>query len=436
VRIGIVGAGVTGLVAGYELAKAGHTVVLFESDANIGGLTRVEKVGGQSLERFYHHIFTGDTEMVALLSELGLSHHLRWKSPQSATYLNRVIYPFSSPMDLLRFKELPILQRLALGLLVYRSRFITSWESLEAISAREWIVKNVGQRAYDVYWSPLLRAKFDDDAELISAAWLWNKFKLRGSTRTSHSGRECFGYLEGSFAVLYQALAAAIRSMGGQIICSAAVTALWQSDENGVLLETEAGQYAFDRVIATTSPAIFASYCKNMPDTYAKQLKQIRYKANLCVVLELNCSLSPYYWITLAEKDFPFVAVVEHTQLVSSGTYGGHIIYLSRYLDATNPLYSASDEDIEALALTSLGQVFHSFDPTLVKSCTVHRAQYAQPVVVQNYSRLIPNMKTPIPGIYLACMAQIHPEDRGQNYGIRLGRKVATLVEAGGEEQC
>ena len=41
---------------------------------------------------------------------------------------------------------------------------------------------------------------------------------------------------------------------------------------------------------------------------------------------------------------------------------------------------------------------------------------------------LVPEHAVPISGVYLATMAQVYPEDRGTNYAIRDGRKVARLL--------
>ena len=56
------------------------------------------------------------------------------------------------------------------------------------------------------------------------------------------------------------------------------------------------------------------------------------------------------------------------------------------------------------------------------------RADHAQPVITPNYSRLIPNIQSDVPGLYLSSMAQIYPEDRGTNYAIRHGRSAARLI--------
>jgi hypothetical protein len=51
-----------------------------------------------------------------------------------------------------------------------------------------------------------------------------------------------------------------------------------------------------------------------------------------------------------------------------------------------------------------------------------------------NYEEKIPDYKTPLPGVFLANFSQIFPEDRGTNFAVREGEKIAALVrrEAGG----
>jgi hypothetical protein len=58
------------------------------------------------------------------------------------------------------------------------------------------------------------------------------------------------------------------------------------------------------------------------------------------------------------------------------------------------------------------------------------RAEYAQPIVGTYYSRVLPPVRTGVPGLYSAAMAQVYPEDRGQNYAVKIAREAAaTLLE-------
>jgi hypothetical protein len=58
----------------------------------------------------------------------------------------------------------------------------------------------------------------------------------------------------------------------------------------------------------------------------------------------------------------------------------------------------------------------------------VFKAPYAQPIIRMNYSQNKPDHRTPVAGLYLETMTQIYPEDRGQNYSIRMGEDVAKMV--------
>ena len=52
-------------------------------------------------------------------------------------------------------------------------------------------------------------------------------------------------------------------------------------------------------------------------------------------------------------------------------------------------------------------------------------APFAQPIVTTEYRAHIPPHETPLPGLYLANMFQVYPQDRGQNYSIALANKLA-----------
>lgn len=77
-RIGIIGCGVTGMTAAYELSKKGHMVELFEEAPAVGGIAGAVQMDGFCIERYYHHFFKSDGYAVSLLEELGLGSRLLW----------------------------------------------------------------------------------------------------------------------------------------------------------------------------------------------------------------------------------------------------------------------------------------------------------------------------------------------------------------------
>lgn len=427
-RIAIIGAGATGLTAAWKLSEKGHQVTVYEKSDRLGGLAAAIPVGDDQLDVYYHHIFTNDTIFIDIIRELGLENALKWYEPSNVIYIDQKIYPFTSPMDLLMFKPLSFISRIRMGMMVLQARFVKDHLAIENITAREWIIRHGGKECYDLVWEPLLNSKFDIDTQNIAATWIWNKFKLRGSSRGKNISKELLGYLDGGFIKVYEAMASKIAENGGEIRLNTPVQELGKDNDlfrvkgNG---ETE----QYDRVIFTASPEKLSYVIKGMGRTYLDMLRKIKYKANICVILELKESLSPYYWITVADKKLPFVLIIQQTNLIKNHKYGSHIVYLSRYLDPSNELFQKEDAVIRALFLDGLKKVFPDFKEDWILKAHVNRTMDAQPVVRTGYSKLIPDVETPMKGLYLASMAQIYPEDRGQNYAVRSGLEAAKMIE-------
>ena len=134
-QIAIVGGGMTGLSAADVLSRAGVSCTVYEQAPVVGGLAGSFEVNGTYLEKFYHHLFTSDLSMVALIERLGLGDRLEWLPTTNSYYANR-FYRLSTPLDLLRFTRISLFDRFRLGLLYLRTRFIHDWRPLEAITAR------------------------------------------------------------------------------------------------------------------------------------------------------------------------------------------------------------------------------------------------------------------------------------------------------------
>ena len=158
----------------------------------------------------------------------------------------------------------------------------------------------------------------------------------------------------------------------------------------------------------------------------------ISYLGAMCLVLVLDRPLTSVYWLNIADPQVPFVALVEHTNLVPPEEYGGRrIAYISNYLPASSPIYSLGKEALLDHYMPALKRIAPGFTRDWVKEYHLFKEAYAQPVVTVGYSRRVPPHRTPIPGLYLANTAQIYPQDRGMNYSVRLGKMAAGLALEG-----
>lgn len=433
-RFAIIGAGVCGLSAAYELAKAGHQVEVFEADKDIGGLASVYEVGGQRLEKFYHHWLGTDEHAFNLIREIGKGDKLLFKESKVGIYYSNKIYRFSSPMDLLRFKPLNLFQRLRFGFSIFYSWMIKDYRHLEQISAADWLEKIVGKKAFDVIWRPLLIGKFGEYYREVAAIWMWNKFIQRGKSRDEGS-KERLGYYTGGFGDFLDDVSDAVKGYGAEIFLNRKINSI-REGENGkgaVIQFADSGEEVpFDGVLmAVPVPDAVELVKDTAPASYIEQLNKVKYLANFCLILKTTKSLSGTYWLNVNDPGFPFVGVIEHTNFESPDAYdGGHIIYLSKYLPESSELYQMSQDELFEYALPHLQRMFPEFKREYVSSYSAWHAKYAQPIITLNYRDVMPDYKTPMKNVMLSTMAQVYPEDRGTNYAISEGRKVAKLLEA------
>jgi protoporphyrinogen oxidase len=197
---------------------------------------------------------------------------------------------------------------------------------------------------------------------------------------------------------------------------------------NGLM--TSKGFIAADSVLLTVPLPLAADLVATIaPSGYTESLRRIRYLSNICIVLELNRSLSSMYWLNVNDPSFPFVGVIEHTNFEPASTYGGrHIVYLSKYLPRSAELYRMCNEDAVKVAVDALTRMFPDFHCDAIEKAHVWRADYAQPLVERRYSRLIPDFATPVKNLFVSTMAQVYPEDRGTNYAVRNGNEAAQEI--------
>ena len=434
-RVGIIGAGATGLPAAYDILKAGHEAVVYESAPFIGGHASTFDVGGQRLERGYHHWFTSDTDIVELVEEIGLGDTIRWIDSTVGTLYDGRIYDFVTPLDLLKFKPLSLPDRIRLGLTTLYLQRQKDWQKYEGITAEEWLRRHGGQGVYDVFWGPMLRGKFGEDYyRQVTMAWVWGKINTRVKSRGKSMVREKLGYPLGSFGMVFDTLAEKIREQGGEVHISTPVNRIMIEDGRAVGLEIRAGdegirEEKFDAVLATTPSPIFTRLVPPMPEEYQSRLERARYMSAVLIVLVLDRPLSHVYWLNVADRSIPFVGVIEHTNLIGPEHYGGkHIVYLSNYLTRDDPLYRMGHDEMLDEYLPHLRKINPDFELDWIGTSYHHRVDGAQPVIGVDYSEHIPDHQTPFKGVYLANTTQIYPEDRGTNYSVRMGRQVARRI--------
>ena len=243
-RIGIIGGGLTGLTAAKRLTHE-HEVDLFEKMPYLGGCLSSYNVNDYWIERYYHHCFSRDTRLFALIDELGLSDRLEWRTGTTGYFAQNRIYPLSTPLQILMYPELSLIDKIKLGLLTFKAKK-TDLETLDDVPADQYIIEHLGKNVYLSFFEPLLKSKFGDRRKDVSAAWLFSRIAIRSDRGMSG---ERLGYMKGGFHQIIDALERSVELKGGKIQKQTTVSSV--SYRNGAW---EINGTRYDAIISTIPP--------------------------------------------------------------------------------------------------------------------------------------------------------------------------------------
>lgn len=418
-KVAIIGAGFTGLTAAYKLLQQGNDVTIFEKENVPGGLALgfKKEEWDWSLEAYYHHWFTNDKYILQLAKELNFP--VITVRPKTSSYIDGHIYQLDSPLTFLKFPKLSLTERLRMLIVLGFLRIDPFWKPLEKITAAEFLPKSLGEKSYSLLWEPLLKNKFGEFTKTISLAWFWARIKKRTSS---------LAYPKGGFLSFATSLANAIERLSGTIIYNASIDKI-ESENHGISLGKNYG--TFDKVIVTLPSFTLTKLCPQLPESYKKELLALKGLGALTVILRLKKQLltDGTYWLNICDTTAPFLAVVEHTNFMNPTHYNNeHLVYLGNYLPKDHPYFSLNKKQLLQTFTPFLEKIHPGFIHDLI-DIDVFRTPFAQPIIPTYYSKYIPQFSTPIPNLYLANMQQVYPWDRGTNYAVELGEKIAKYIQ-------
>ncbi len=431
-NIAIIGAGATGLAAAWDFTNAGHQVTIYEAADRVGGLAAgfKDEAWDWTLEKFYHHWFASDYDLLALAEEMGVRDRIIFPRPKTSYWVDgKPVRSEISPSAL--FLPLSFASILRMGLSGMYVKLTRRWQPFERVTADQWMRRWMGQEAYEKFFKPLLIGKFAEQYDQVPMSFMWARIVKRTLK---------LGTYVGGFQAFLDELARQLRAKGVAIQLRAPVDGITQVDGKP-WLNIDGERFAFDRVLSTTSPRLLLSMTDGLAQTdYGKKVAALKSIGGICVVFALKAPLMPddTYWLNLpatsADKStsaFPFLALVEHTNFISREHYGGdRIIYCGDYVPPTHEYFQLSEGALVERFLPALSVVNPAFKREWIRKSWVWRAPYAQPVPALNHSLKIPDISTPVPGLYWASMSQVYPWDRGTNYAVEIGRRAARLALA------
>lgn len=431
-NIAVIGGGFTGLTAAYALAKLGHKVTVFEAQPTLGGLVAGFELDGLPLEKAYHFLYKTDRDIISLADEIGVGDKLHFHSSSVSMFYGGKVYPFMTPLDLLRFTPLSFFNRIRAGVVAVYLGKVTRWQKFARVSAYDWMMKWGGKEVTRVIWEPILRGKFFNYYNTIAMSYLWSRVYVRANSKDKGDVTEKLGYFEGGFQTFTNKLVERSLELGVTYNVDTKPSAIIQQD-NSAIVEVAGIMHKFDACLTTTPSQVFRKLIENKDNeiskAYLDKLSAIDYLGAVMLVFTSEQKLTDYYWHNVNDLEQPFLVLLSLSALVGTEQLQGkNVYYVGAYVPHDHEYFTMSDESLTQLWHKGIRALFPNFTPEMVKNQEIFRFKNAQHIVEPGYAARIVPYQSELPNVYLANFTQIFPDDRGTNYAVAEGVKVANLI--------
>jgi protoporphyrinogen oxidase len=435
-RIAVIGAGPMGLALAWHLRDFARPVV-FEADAQAGGMSASFDFDGVLMEKYYHFINLPDEHLFSLLDELGMRGELRWTPTRMGFYrqgpAGPALHAWGNPVALLRLRDIPLVTRLRYGLHAFCCKYIKDLTPLDDMSAADWFRRWEGKAGYDAFWRFLFEKKFFELADPLSAAWIASRIRRVANSRQNLM-QESLGYLEGGSASLIRRLCAEITAHGGEVRLNAPVARVTPDTNDtgdtggGGIVHTQGvhGQAErFDAVITTIPLPYLPGIAPDLPASYLDLARKVRNIGCACALFRLARPLTENFWLNVDMPGWDIPGIIEYSNLRPMNK--AHV-YVPFYMPHGHPNWTATDDALLAKARAYLRGV----NPAAAASeeaARLFRYEYAQPVCPPGFRHALPPYATGARHIWAADTTHSFPEDRSINESVRIAEELAKLAK-------
>lgn len=423
-RVAVIGGGISGLSAAYFAQKKGYAVDLYERTDQLGGLAGSFDFDGLTIDKFYHFICGADQKLISFAHRLGLGDKIRFAPTKSALFYNNKYYPFGTHIDLLRFSPISLISRLKFGLNTVLSKYRRDWIALDTIPAKDWLIRRLGEKAYEVIWDPLLRVKFGKVHDKISAAWIWHRINRVASSRRTPLSREKMGFFLEGTKTLIDKLVEKIKESGGLIYMNSDVQGIKKAVDTFDLFMNEQKKSGYNKVIIAVPLPMAAELVKPLHPEYAHKLSSIEFIGIVCGIFRLKTKVSEAFWLNINDPRMEANGLIEYTNLNSlQGKTEDNIVYIPFYVAPDNKWYVMDENTMQYEMVTYLKLINPDLSEDNVIGFRAFRSPYAQAVCTVGFMKKMPPVSSPINDLYILDSTQVYPSDRTLDSLIRLAEK-------------
>jgi protoporphyrinogen oxidase len=422
-KYAILGAGPMGLMAAIELLKLGHEVDIYERDDRIGGMSASFDFEGLKIERYYHFICKTDTPLFDLLAELGLSDRLKWTDTKMGYYFDGHLYKWGTPLALLAFPKLGLISKIRYALHVMVTKSVSDWSTLDKVNATTWLRKWLGRKGYETLWHRTFHLKFFEYTENLSAAWIGTRIKRIALSRKNLL-QESLGHIEGGSDTLLARMEQVIIELGGRIHLRSGIDQVLVDAGKVTGVRIGGIDLPCDVVVSTAPLQYVPALVPDLPVEFAERIGRIENIPVACVILKLRHAVSENFWMNISDPNIDIPGVIEYTNLIPGTREGEHVLYAPFYMPKTHPKWALGNAELIDEVIGYLSRLNPQFDSSWVLARHCHRYEFAQTICPPGFQAILPPMKTPVAGFYMADTSYYYPEDRSISESIATAKRL------------
>ena len=416
----IIGGGIGGLYAADKLAEYFYKVTIIEKDKELGGLARSIKYKDNYIEKFYHYYGPETPNMFDLLDELDLSSRVVWSKVSRASFINGKFFPLEKKVDILKFSLLSFMDRLRLGVLILKTRYITKWQFIDHLLASDWLINEIGEKAYNILWKPLLKLKFKEFEPQIPAPFIWSRIKIQ---------QEKIAYIRNGLNEVLQLLEERLKKKSVKMMKNCSVENIIHENGKVVGVRIDKNNIVKADTILTTIPSPVLSRICEFQNPEKDLIEEKEWMGVVCAVLILDKQITDYMWLNVDDERIPFVGVIDYTHLNPEYLIDGcRVVYVPDYVSTSHEHYKMSDDEFLNKVISSLKIINTGFTQSSIRDAFVFRAPFAQNIPFRKFGDKTVPVKSKIKGLFIADWSQFYPWDRGLSNSIKIAKKAASII--------
>lgn len=296
-QIAVLGAGCAGLAAAYELRQKNMDAVIYEKNAQYGGLCRSFTIDGFTFDTFAHVNFSKDPFVMSMLE--GKTEYLIHR-PEATNYYRGTWVRNPAQNNLI---DLPIEERISVI-----EGFVQRDDKKQIQNYGDWLRVQYGDYFMEHFPAAYTRKYWTVEPEELEPKWVEGRMYtpslteiLRGSmtkdTPNVHYTKEIHYPREGGYGAFLKPFAE-----GADIRYNKRVVYLNPSDKRIRFADGETVSY--DGMISTIPINELVSSMENVPEDVRKASEELDYTSGLTVSIGLGCeNVSPELWFYIYDED-------------------------------------------------------------------------------------------------------------------------------------